>query len=82
MFNVELPSSHPESLLNIRVKAKLLTPPFTVITFQYSQIDWPSHHCEPNGILVNHYYPPNHRSAYGSAALIDYSSMRIELNNR
>lgn len=38
MFNVERPPSHPESLLNIKIKAKLLTPSFTVTVFRYSQI--------------------------------------------
>jgi hypothetical protein len=74
----QLYSGHPESLLNIKVTATLLSSPFTTIVFQYSQIDWASHDCEPNGILVSHYFPPNHSSPYGSAALVNYRSMKME----
>ncbi len=56
----QLYRGHPESLLNIKVTATLLFSPFTRIVFRYSQIDWASHDCESNGILVSNYFSPVH----------------------
>lgn len=78
MLTLNISTTHPESLLNLKIKASLLNTPETTIDFQYSEIDWSSRDCEPNGILVNNYYPPNQSSIYGSAVLVKYDSMEIK----
>ncbi|MFA0121478.1 hypothetical protein AB4400_08630 [Vibrio sp. 10N.261.48.A2] len=74
---LNIPTLHPDSLLDLRVNAKLLTPPCAEITFQFNQIDWQSYNCEPNGILINDHYPANHQSQFGNSALVEYRSMEI-----
>ncbi len=81
MFTLTVPTLHPESLLSIKIKAQLLASPNTYIEFQYSQIDWQSHDCEPNGILISNHYSPSQKSIYGNAALIKFDSMEIKLDS-
>ncbi len=80
MLTLNLSTPHPESLLNLKIKASLLNAPETTIDFQYSEIEWDSRDCEPNGILVHNYYPPSQPSIYGSAVLVKYDSMEIKLD--
>ncbi|MFA0079757.1 hypothetical protein AB4427_16730 [Vibrio artabrorum] len=77
---LNIPTPHPDSLLGLKIKAKLLTPPCTEILFQFNQIDWQSYNCEPNGVLVNDYYPSSNQSPYGNSALVEYRSMEIKLD--
>ncbi|YCO02362.1 hypothetical protein ACB087_10305 (plasmid) [Vibrio sp. VNB-15] len=78
MLTLNISTTHPESLLNQKIQARLLHAPDTVIDFQYSEIDWASRDCEPDGILVNNYYSPSQQSIYGNAALVRYDSMVIK----
>ncbi len=71
------PKVHPDTLLSHVVEAKLLASPHEAIHFQFHQIDWQSVGCEPDGVLINDYYPTDHQSKYGNAALVFYDSMVI-----
>ncbi len=82
MLTLTVPTLHPDAFLSIKIKAQLLAPPYSDIEFQYSQIDWSSYGCEPNGILIHGHYPPSHTSIYGNAALIKYDSMEIKVEHR
>lgn len=77
MLTLNISTPHPESLLSQKIQARLLHTPDTIIDFQYSEIDWASRDCEPDGILVNNFYPPSQQSIYGNAALVRYDSMVI-----
>ncbi|MCQ9090988.1 hypothetical protein [Vibrio alginolyticus] len=76
-YQIESPKMHPDTLLSHVIEAKLLAPPHDDVHFQFHQIEWVSMGCEPNGVLINDYYPTNHQSTYGNAALVAYDSMVI-----
>ncbi|MFW1591031.1 hypothetical protein ACEV9Y_22860 [Vibrio parahaemolyticus] len=74
---LNLSSTHPEALISLKCKAKLLASPDTEIQFPFHQIEWSSIDCEPKGILVSHYYSPAHHRPYCGSAVVLYDSLSL-----